>query len=107
MHPPTNRALQASAAVAVRQPAAAAPAVVSRHGAISPAFAARFGASISVGFALGSRNAEARALAGSARHARGSARHGALPAAIPAARAVPRSRVTVVRGEGAAISASR
>lgn len=76
---------------AQRQPAG--PPVVSRFGEISPGFAAAFGASVSIGLALGARNAEARAFSGSARRPRGSAHSPALPTEIPTARALPSSRV--------------
>ena len=76
---------------APRKPAE--PAIVSRFGEISPVFAATFGASVDVGLMLGSRNAEARAFAGSARRPHSSARGHALPTEIPTARALPPSRV--------------
>lgn len=77
--------------------------VVSRFGEISPAFAATFGASIDMGFSLGARNAEARALASSTRRPRGSSRCPALPVEIPTVRALPASRVrttVVIEPEG-------
>ena len=94
---PTNPAPHmASEPAAVSPPAqrvAAAPPVASRFGEISPAFAAAFGASVSVGLGLGARNAEARAFSGAARHARGSTRGPALPTEIATVRALPPSRV--------------
>jgi hypothetical protein len=82
----------ASVTTPAQRPAAAAP-VVSRFGEISPAFAATFGASVSVGLMLGARTAEARELADSARRPRVCARGPALPTEIATDRALPPSRV--------------
>jgi hypothetical protein len=68
---------------------------VSRFGEISPAFAAAFGVSVSVGLELGARNAEARAFSGAARDPRGGGRRSVLPAEITTAQALPPSRVRV------------
>jgi hypothetical protein len=78
---------------------------MSRYGEISPAFAAAFGATISVGFAIGSRNAEAKALALASRYP-GRPRSAAtrplsgnpgspLPLEIPTRRTLSSSRVNV------------
>jgi hypothetical protein len=88
-----SASMMAPAAVAPPAPIVA-PAVVSRFGEISPAFAARIGASIDAGLALGSRNAAARELAASLRRPRGSSRAAALPREIATPQALPRSRVS-------------
>jgi hypothetical protein len=100
MPTPTDPALPAAEQPAVtplvRRPVAApAPAVVSRFGDISPAFAAAFGASVDIGLMLGARNAQMRALAAGARRPREGAhgRHPVLPTEIATARTLPPSRV--------------
>ena len=85
--------MTAPAAVAPPAPIVA-PAVVSRFGEISPAFAARVGASIDAGLALGSRNAAAREFSTRQRRPRGSAHAAALPREIATPQALPRSRVS-------------
>lgn len=91
---PAPRAADKPAAASPPAPRrAAAPPVVSRFGEISPAFAAAFGASVSIGLPLGARNAEARAFYSSARRSRSFVLKPALPREISTTRAVPHSRV--------------
>lgn len=90
--PDSRAAVQVAASPPDRRPAAGS-AIVSRFGEISPAFAATFGARVDVGFSLGARNAEARALASAARRPRGSSRGPALPVEIPTVRTLPAGRV--------------
>ena len=91
--PAVRAAVQLAAASPLDRRPPAGPAIVSRFGEISPAFAAAFGASVDVALPLGARNAQARALASSARRPRGSVRSPVLPVEIPTVRTVPPSRV--------------
>jgi hypothetical protein len=84
--------VMAAARPLARCPAVGA-AITSRFGEITPTFAAAFGANVDVGLLLGARNAQARALAASARSARISADRPTLPVEIATARALPPSRV--------------
>ncbi len=94
---PADPALRAKAQPAAASPPdrrlLAGPAIVSRFGEISPAFAAAFGASVDVGLSLGARNAQARAFSGAARYSHTASPGPALPVEIPTVRTVPPSRV--------------
>jgi hypothetical protein len=96
--------------VAVAPPAPApiaAPAVASRFGEISPAFAARVGASIDAGLALGARNAAAREFSIGQHRPRGSRQNAALPGEIATPQALPRSRVRAALVSGPSGSPTR
>jgi len=86
--PDRRAAMQVAAGPPDRRSGAGAPSA-SRFGEISPALGAR----IEMGFSLGARNAEARALSSSVRRSPGSSRGPALPVAIPTVRTLPASRV--------------